>query len=87
MLTRFILHTAYGSHILASDELRNWDEITCSYKRGDLDGVVRSFTSSFKFVNGAYDLLFNIYIKDGHNSVASIEVQTHTNRWEWETQF
>lgn len=87
MLTRFILKTEYGSHILNSDELSNWDEVICSYKRSDMDGVVRSFTSSFKFVNGAFDLLFYIYRKKGFNSVASIEVQTQTNRWEWETQF
>ena len=87
MLTRYILHTDLGSHVLNSDELRNWDEITCSYKRNDLEGVVRSFTSSFEFVEGMYALLQYIYQKDGINAEANIEIQTQTERWEWETRF
>ena len=31
----------------ATNELVNWDDVEMSFKRGDYDGVVRSFSTKF----------------------------------------
>lgn len=33
----------------ATNELVNWDDVEMSFKRGDYDGVVRSFSTKFEF--------------------------------------
>ena len=45
----------------ATNELVNWDDVEMSFKRGDYDGVVRSFSTKFEFANGAYSLLLKEY--------------------------
>lgn len=87
MLTRYILHISNEDYILADDDLKNWDAIKCSYKRSSYDAIVRSFTSEFEFVNRAAELVMSAYMQDMFNAVASIEVQTITDKWEWETRF
>lgn len=87
MLTKFILHINNTSYELRDDDLKNWDEVRCAYKRANYDGVVRSFTSQFEFVNRAYELLQEIFLRDRYNAVASIEVQTIDDRWIYHTQF
>lgn len=87
MLTKFILHINGIDYELRDDDLKNWDEIRCSYKRNSYDGVVRSFTSQFEFVNRAYELLMDAYLKDRFNAQATIEVLTINDRWIYETQF
>ncbi len=87
MLTKFILHLPDEDCELQPDDLRNWDEILCTYKRSSYDGVVRSFSSSFEFVNTARQLLLDVYLADRFTAEASIEVQTITDRWEYETRF
>ena len=64
MLTKYILHIGSTNYELQADDLANWDEIRCSYKRANYDGVVRSFTSQFVFVNHAKELLMALYLKD-----------------------
>ena len=87
MLTRYILHISDEDYILADDDLKNWDAIKCSYKRSSYDAIVRSFTSEFEFVNRAAELVMSAYMQDAFNAVASIEVQTITDRWNYETRF
>ncbi len=87
MLTKYILHIDGGSYELRDDDLRNWDAIKCSYKREDYGGVVRSFSSQFEFVNRAYVLLRDAYLRDRFNTEASIEVMTANDRWIYETRF
>lgn len=87
MLTKFILHLGNTEYELKDDDLRNWDEIRCSYKRASYDGVVRSFTSQFEFVNHAKELLMEVYLKDRYNAKASISVHTANDRWEYEKKF
>lgn len=87
MLTKYILTIGTEKHEVSSEHIRNWDQVLCSYSRKDFNGVVRSFSSNFEFVGDAYDLLFNLYVKDGVRSEAMLSVQTITDRWEWETQF
>lgn len=87
MLTKYVLHIDNTDYELKSDDLKNWDEVLCSYKRSDYDGVVRSFTSQFDFVNRAYDLIMQAYLRDGLNAHATLTLYTITDRWEWEEQF
>ena len=87
MLTRYYLHYDNTQYELKEDDLYNWDQIKCSYKRGDYDGIVRSFTSQFVFVNRAKEILLELYLRDRYTAKASISVQTLTNTWEWEERF
>lgn len=87
MLTKFYLHYDNIQYELKDDDLYNWDQIMCSYKRGNYDGVVRSFTSQFVFVNDAREILLTLYLRDRFNAKASISVHTITDRWEWEQKF
>lgn len=87
MLTKYILHIDGADYELQPDDLKNWDRIECAYKRADFDGVVRSFSSQFEFVNHARDLLFESYQQNGLNAEASITVLTITDRWTYEERF
>lgn len=87
MLTKFYLHYDNIRYELKDDDLYNWDQIMCSYKRGNYDGVVRSFTSQFVFVNEAREILLTLYLRDRFNAKALISVHTITDRWEWEQKF
>lgn len=37
-----------------TDDLKNWDDFELSQKRSNYDGVVRSYSTSFEFVNNAF---------------------------------
>lgn len=87
MKTRYILHIGSTDYELQDDDVRNWDEIRCSYKRSSYDGVVRSFTSKFEFVNRAYEILLEVYLRDRFNASVILEVQTMTDRWGFEKVF
>lgn len=41
----------------ATDDLKNWDDFGISQKRSNYDGVIRSFSTQFEFVNRSYELL------------------------------
>lgn len=87
MLTKYILHYDDIRYELKEDDLYNWDQISCSYKRGNYDGVVRSFSSQFVCVNQAREILLNLYMRDRYDARASISVHTITDRLEWEQKF
>lgn len=87
MLTKFILTIDDNEYELKDDDLKNWDEIQCSYKRSDYDGVVRSFSSQFEFVNKAKDILMELYLKDRYLAKATIVVCTMNDRLKFEPRF
>lgn len=87
METRYILHIGDTEYVLQDDDLRNWDEIRCSYKCASYDGVVRSFTSQFEFVNRAGELLLALFLKDRFNAVATISVFTKNDSWLFDKRF
>lgn len=87
MQTRYTLHINGNEYVLRDDDLRNWSDIKCSYKRSDYDGVVRSFSSQFEFVNKAYELLLSAYLADGVNASATISVATMNDRWTFDEMF
>lgn len=87
MLVKFILHSRELEYPLGDNDIRNWGEILCSYKRAEYGGVVRSFTSKFEFTNQARSLLLSLYMTDGFNASASISVQTMDNYGIYSTRF
>ena len=62
MLTKYILTIGSEKHEISSAQVRNWDQLLCAYSRKDFNGIVRSFSSKFEFVNEAYDLLLDLYL-------------------------
>lgn len=65
----------------ATNELVNWDDVEMSFKRGDYNGVVRSFSTKFEFANGAYSLLLKEYLSNYLNSSATLVFYTRNNSW------
>lgn len=74
---------AYG----VTDLIKNWDDMTVSFKRNDYDGVARTFTDKFEFVKGARELLLGEYKTNYLHASASIVVYTRNNSWEWSERF
>lgn len=87
MLTKYILEIDGIKHEIPQRCIKNWDEIRCAYKRADFSGITRSFTSQFEFVGEAYEMIMNLYLRDGFNAAAILSLYTITDRWEWEEQF
>lgn len=70
-----------------TDDVMNWDDIVLSVKRGDYDGVIRSFSSKFEFVNGAHALLKKQYRNNYLAAAASVIVSRRNNSWGWNELF
>lgn len=70
-----------------TDFIKNWEDITVSFKRNDYDGVVRTFTDKFEFVKGARVVLLNEYKTNYLKSRASIVIYTRNNSWTWTERF
>ena len=87
METKYVLKTKDTVRELRDDDLKNWDQINCVYSRKDYDGIVRSFSSKFEFVNGAYELLQSLFLLQGVNAQATIEVYTLNENWGWDMRF
>ena len=86
MLTKFILHYDNFSqqYELQPDDLKNWDEIKCCYKRTGYNGVVRSFTSKFEFCNEAYRIIMEMFDKYGFAARARLDMMVMNDRWEYD---
>ena len=87
MLTKYYIEIDGSKAEIPKECLNNWDEIKCSYKRSDFDGVIRSFSSQFEFVGKMYDKLIELYLRDGINAHAVLSLYTITNEWQWEKRF
>ena len=70
-----------------TDCLVNWEDVELAYKRGEYDGVVRSFSTKFEFASGAYSLLLDEYRTNYLQASASVAFYTRTNSWEWQERF
>lgn len=87
MLTRYIL-TIDGNDIIVPDQsVKNWADISCSRKRSDYGGVVRSFISKFEFVGDTALQLLRVYDRDGVYGKVDIMLQSRDNRWKWVNMF
>lgn len=71
----------------ATDDLKNWDDFELAYKRSSYDGVIRSFSTSFDFVNRSYDLLKEEFYKNYLSSKAGIVFYKRNNSWNWDEVF
>lgn len=89
MLTKFILHydNFRQQYELQPDDLKNWDEIQCCYKRTGYNGVVRSFTSRFEFCNEAYYIIMEQFDKYGFATRARLDMMVMNDRWEFDCEF
>lgn len=87
MLTKYKLVIGSEDYELQEDDLKNWAEIKCVFKRADYGGVVRSFTSKFEFVNKAYKLIMNEFDRHGFKSQASVRLFVIDNNWEWHLEY
>lgn len=76
-----------GYAYAVTDHIKNWDDITASFKRNDYDGIVRTFTDKFEFVKGARQLLLNEYNANYLKSSASVVISTRNNSWTWTERF
>lgn len=76
-----------GYSYQVTDNLVNWDDITTSFKRGDYDGVVRSFSTKFEFSNAAYSLLKRVFREKYLQASASVVFYTRNNSWLWNERF
>ena len=76
-----------GYAYAVTEHIKNWDEITVSFKRNDYDGVVRSFTDKFEFVKGARRLLMDEYKNNYLKASANIVISTRNNSWTWTERF
>lgn len=87
MLTKYIITINGNDYELHPDDLRNWDEISCTYKRADIGGIVRSFMSKFEFVNRAYSLIMDAYDREGVYAKAKVSIWVINNRWQYDKEF
>ena len=87
MLCKYVLTVDSISYDIPKSCIQNWDEIKFSRKRSGLEGITRTFTSKFQFVNEAYNLLLDEYLNKYMASNASIAVYTITNSHTYEELF
>lgn len=87
MRTKYYIEVDGIRHEIPKRCIKNWDAIKSAYKRAEYDGITRSFTSQFEFVNEAYDILLALYLQNGFNATAHLSIFTITDRWEWEERF
>lgn len=87
MRTKYKLIIGSDIYELQEDDLKNWDEIKCAYRRAEYGGVVRSFTSKFEFVNKAYELLMKEFDRRGFSAKATIELYVIDNNWNWNFEY
>ena len=71
----------------ATDDLKNWDDFDLAYKRSNYDGVIRSFSTKFEFVNRSYELLKEEFAKNYLSSKAGIAFYKRNNSWNWDKIF
>lgn len=87
MKTKYHIITGGESREVPTTDIKNWDEIEFTLERKDYSGVMRSFSSEFKFVGAAFRLLRDLYLADGFLAVAEVAVSTKNNDWTYTEQF
>lgn len=87
MLVKFKIKTTELEYQVRPEEMANWEDVKYSVKRNDFDGVVRSFTSSFKFVGKARYFIISEFDKNYLRAKASVVVQSMNNNLEYHDLF
>lgn len=95
LLLTYKIGNTTGSVDVSQDNCANWDDVTLAYKRSDYDGVIRSFSTSFEFVDNAYDTIIYVannyggWEMDGYQSAWSdgdycrVELRHLQEDWTW----
>lgn len=76
-----------GYSYLVTNDLKNWEDITSSFKRNDFDGVIRSFSNKFEFCGEAYHLIKSEYRKNYLSASANVIFYSRNNSWLWNERF
>lgn len=76
-----------GEIINATTDLKNWDEVETALKRSGMNGVVRSYSSSFSFVGNSCWKLFRAFTNGGVRASSSVSIQLLNKNLEWEDYF
>lgn len=76
-----------GTVYNVTGELVNWEDITVSYKRQGQEGVVRSFSTAFRFCGRAYSLLLSEYLRAGLGAAATVVYYVRNNSRQWQERF
>ena len=71
----------------ATDDLKSWDDFGISQKRSNYDGVIRSFSTKFEFVNRSYELLKEEFEQHYLSAKAAIVFYLRNNSWNWDKIF
>ena len=87
MKTKYHIISGGVSREVAVTDIKNWDEIEFTLERKDYSGVMRSFSSEFKFVGAAFTLLRDLYLADGFLADAAVAVSTKNDDWTYTEQF
>lgn len=87
MKTKYHIITGGESREVPATDIMNWDEIEFTLERKDFSGVMRSFSSEFKFVGATFVFLRNLYLADGFLASAEVAVSTKNNDWTYTEQF
>lgn len=87
MKTKYHIITGGESREVPATDIMNWDEIEFTLERKDFSGVMRSFSSEFKFVGATFVFLRNLYLTDGFLASAEVAVSTKNNDWTYTEQF
>lgn len=87
MICKFTLSFDGKEYELDSDCISNWDNIKCTFERKNYSGIIRTFSSEFEFVNDAYVMLKNVFLKNGVSSNVIISIYTINDRWTYDKVF
>lgn len=87
MKSKFHIITGGNANEVSATDIMNWDEIEFTLERKDYSGVMRSFSSEFKFVGAAFALLRDLYLAYGFMASAEVSVSTKNDDWTYTEQF
>jgi hypothetical protein len=87
MLTKYSLEINGEVYDIPDTDLVNWEEITCAVTRKNMDGIVRQFSSKFKFAGETRSRLLSLFLSDYMSASASMTIYQMTDTWEWEELF
>jgi len=76
-----------GGSYKITNNIRNWDDIKATLKRNNLDGVTRSFATSFEFVDNARALINKEFKINSYSSSATLVFRKKNNSWNFNEVF
>lgn len=59
----------------ATDDLMNWSDVDLSFKRQDIDGVIRTFSTAFQFAGASCTAIIGAFHTDGFAADAAVRFE------------